>query len=377
LRHAAAERLAPDLDLRHLRALTDDTGILQHARYTVPDRVHGYCTDDNARALAFALLAYEQTRRPELLDLARVYMSFLGHAYNRQTGRFRNFLSYDRRWCEEVGSDDAHGRAMSALGLAVAAAPTPGLRMTGLELFSRALRGGAELLSPRAIAETLIGIHAYLRRYSGDTAARRIRRELALRLFDMFRRHATDEWPWPEPLLAYANARLPHALLLAGQWLPRNDLIEMGLRSLNWLVWLQTGPHGEFAPVGNRGWYWRDGEKAHFDQQPIEAQTMIEACIQAGNLTADRRWTEEAQRCFQWFLGRNEVGQPLYDPLTGGCCDGLQPDGPNRNEGAESTLAWLMSWVALRAMEPRAMRKSAARSQEPGARTRREVKKAK
>jgi glycosyltransferase involved in cell wall biosynthesis len=349
---ATIQRTVPELDLRYLRVLTDDTGIFQHGIFTIPNRWHGYCTDDNARALGFALMAYEQTRRPELLDMARTYMSFLHYAFNVEKGRFRNFLSYDRQWLEDVGSDDAQGRAMAALGYTVAVSPVPGLRTVAVELFDRAMRIATELRSPRAIADTLIGIHAYLRRYSGDASARRIREELAVRLFTGFCENATDDWPWPEPMLAYANGKLPQALLLAGQWLQRGDMIEQGLRTLDWLMRIQTGPNGEFAPVGNHGWYPRGGEKACFDQQPIEAHTMLEACLQARNLTSDDRWAGEARRAFNWFLGKNSLGLPVYDYQTGGCRDGLLADGANQNEGAESTLSWLTSLLAIKSLKP-------------------------
>jgi len=349
---ASVQRTVPELDLRYVKALTDDTGILQHGHYTIPDRWHGYCTDDNARALAFALLAYDETRRGDLLEMARTYLSFLHHAYNPASGRFRNFMSYDRRWLEDIGSEDAHGRAMSALGLAVSCAPQSSLRTAAVELFDQALAATTQFTSPRAVAETLVGIHAYLRRYSGDANVRRVREELACRLYTGFQNGATTDWPWPEPLLTYANAKLPHALLLAGQWMQRGDMIEMGLRALDWLVRAQTGLHGEFAPVGNHLWYPRGGEKARFDQQPIEAQTMLEACLQARNLTGDDRWAVEARRSFNWFLGKNELGQALYDYQTGGCRDGLTADGPNQNEGAESTLAWLVSLLAIKSLKP-------------------------
>lgn len=342
----------PELKTDHVRSLTDDVGILQHARYTVPDRNHGYCTDDNARALIVALRAYRLTQAPELLQLATTYLSFLQHAYNDSQGRFRNFMTYDRNWQEEIGSDDSHGRALWSLGIAVANAPTVGLRAAALDLFEHALRATEALTSPRAWAFTLVGIHAYLRRYSGDSEARRIRESLANRLFDRFEDHATAEWPWPEEKLTYANAKLPHALLLSGQWLQRRDMIETGLQSLTWLLEVMTESDGTLAPVGNDGWYHRDGPPARFDQQPIEVHALLEACIEVYNITSEEHWLVEARRCFDWFLGKNQLNKALYDYETGGCRDGLQPGGVNENEGAESTLAWLLSLLAIRSLEP-------------------------
>jgi glycosyltransferase involved in cell wall biosynthesis len=342
----------PELKTDHVHTLTDDVGILQHARYTVPDRNHGYCTDDNSRALIFALKAHRLTQAPELRQMSTTFLSFLQHAYNHANGRFRNFMNYDRRWQEELGSDDSHGRALWSLGIAVADAPTEGMRAAALDLFEYALRAAESLTAPRAWAFTLVGIHAYLRKYGGDSEARRIRESLANRLFGLFEAHATDEWPWPEEKLTYANAKLPHALLMSGQWMQRGDMTEMGLRSLEWLVEKMTEADGTHSPVGNDGWYHRDGRAARFDQQPIEVHTLLEACIEAYNVTADERWLVEARRCFDWFLGKNPLNKTLYDYETGGCRDGLQPGGVNENEGAESTLAWLLSLLAIRSLKP-------------------------
>jgi glycosyltransferase involved in cell wall biosynthesis len=342
----------PELKIDHLRTMTDDVGILQHAHFTLPDRNHGYCTDDNARALIFALQAFRLTQSPELLDLAAIYLSFLYHAYNIDTDRFRNFMTYDRRWQEDIGSEDCHGRALWGLGFAVAEAPTIGLRAAAVDLFEHALRKAESLTAPRAWAFTLIGIHGYLRRYSGDSDARRIREVLGNRLYDMFAANASDQWSWPEDKLTYANGTLPHALLMCGQWMQRGDMIKMGIQALDWLLALWTEPDGAISPVGNDGWHERDGLPARFDQQPIEVHSLVEACIEAHNVTRDHRWLVDARRCFDWFLGKNPMNKTLYDYETGGCRDGLRPSGMNENEGAESTLAWLLSLLAIRSLEP-------------------------
>jgi glycosyltransferase involved in cell wall biosynthesis len=341
----------PELKLDHLRTLTDDAGILQHARYSIPDRNHGYCTDDNARALIFSLQAFDLTQSPELLSLAAIYLSFLQHAYNPETGRFRNFMSYDRRWQEEVGSEDSHGRALWALGFAVADAPTVAMRAAALDLFDQGLRATEHFTSPRALAFTIVGIHAYLRRYSGDSDARRIREQLAESLYTMFRQNISDDWVWPEDKVTYANGKLPHALLLAGQWTERPEMVELGLRSLDWLLEIKTTPEGVVSPVGNDGWYERSGARAVYDQQPLEIHALLEACLEAYHVTSDERWVARARRCFDWFLGKNPLKRVLYDYETGGCRDGLQPSGVNENQGAESTLAWLLSLLAIRSLE--------------------------
>jgi glycosyltransferase involved in cell wall biosynthesis len=338
----------PEIKLDHLKALTDDTGLLQHANYTIPDRTHGYCTDDNARALLVAAMGQKYLPTSDLgLDfLIGHYLGFLLYSFNEKNGRFRNFMTYSRQWKEEIGSEDAHGRALWCVGKAVAFLQNPGQLAMSTTLFNKALRSVENFLSPRAIAFCLVGIHAYLEKFSGDSDVRRTREVLADRLFDQFKNNATESWPWLEKALNYANGKLPHALLLSGQWMQRSDMIDTGLRSLKWLLTIQT-EDGHFVPIGNNGWYKEGESKARFDQQPIEANAMIEACVEAFNITRDKSWFDNAVMCFNWFLGHNDLNLPLYDPKTGGCRDGLMSDGINQNEGAESSLAWLLSLMTL------------------------------
>ncbi len=338
----------PQVKLDHLKLLTDDVGILQHAKFVVPDRSHGYCTDDNARALIAVLMAYDLLAEDrELVELARRYLGFVHHAFNAGNGRFHNFMGYDRKWLDEEGTDDAQGRAIWGLGMAVALVKAESLVGAALNIFEQALSMATGLRSPRAVAFALVGIHAYLRRFGGDSEARRVRASLADFLFGIYQAHATEDWPWIEDTVTYSNGKIPQALLLSGQWLQRGDMTEAGLRSLAWLLEIQTEPEGHFAPIGNHGWFSRDGHRARFDQQPVEAQNMIEACIEAYRVTGDREWILKARCCFDWFLGRNDLNVPLCDYKTGGCCDGLTPDGPNQNQGAESTVAWLLSLLTL------------------------------
>jgi glycosyltransferase involved in cell wall biosynthesis len=338
----------PEIKLDHLKAFTDDTGVLQHATYTIPDRDHGYCTDDNARALLVAAMGqkYLPANGWGLDYLSGHYLGFLLYAYNEKNGRFRNFMTYARQWAEAVGSEDAHGRALWSLGKAVAFLENPGHLAMSTTLFKKALNEIVIFQSPRAIAFSLVGMHAYLERFSGDSDVRRIREVLAERLFDQFKNNATDGWPWLENALNYANGKLPHALLLSGRGMQRNDMLDMGLMSLRWLLTIQTEDH-HFAPIGSNGWYERGGLRARFDQQPIEAAAMVEACVEAFNVTRDKHWFDNAVMCFNWFLGLNDLNLPLYDPKTGGCRDGLMADGINQNEGAESSLAWLLSLMTL------------------------------
>ncbi|MGB2804233.1 MAG: glycosyltransferase family 4 protein [Candidatus Zixiibacteriota bacterium] len=338
----------PEMKLDHLKSLTDDAGVLQHAIHTVPDRDHGYCTDDNARALMVAAMGreYLDTDSTYFDSLSSQYLSFLLHSFSVEKGRFRNFMTYERQWTEEVGSEDAHGRALWGLGKAVAFLDNSGQMAMSMTLFNKAMKAVEHFESPRAIAFALVGIHAYLHKFSGDSEVRRVREIIANRLFDQFKNNATESWPWLENALNYANGKLSHALLLSGQWMQRSDMVDMGLRSLKWLLAIQTEDN-HFAPIGSNGWYEKGGTKARFDQQPIEANAMIEACVEAFNITRDKTWIDNAVMCFNWFLGHNDLNMPLYDPKTGGCRDGLMADGINQNEGAESTLAWLLSLMTL------------------------------
>ena len=339
----------PEIKLDYLRRMTDDTGLLQHAKYTVADRTHGYCVDDNARALIVAVTLQDlQPLDSALNGLAGVYLGFLGHAFNGQAGRFRNFMSYERHWLDETGSEDSHGRAVWGLGVAVALGRDRGQMSFADDLFHRALEATRHFAHPRAIAFAIIGIHAYLSRYSGDSRARRLRKVLADRLMQQFRDFATDDWPWCDDVLTYDNARLPQALLLSGQWLSDREMLQTGLRALDWLKQVQTDAKGgHFAAIGNHGWFPRGGSKARFDQQPIEAAAMVDACIEAFNCTQEDQWIAYAYRCLNWYQGENDLGVPLCDYATGGCRDGLEAQGANENQGAESSLCWLMALLAI------------------------------
>ncbi len=344
-------RKLPPLKLDHLLALTDDTGILQHSKYTIPDRHHGYCTDDNSRALIFAQQACKisqinQSDAKQLETLSNRYLSFLLHAYNPDTGRFRNFMSYSRQWLDTDGSEDAHGRALWALGTTVSLSEQNSHLTLGSTLFVQGLSAAETFTSPRAVAFSLIGLDAYLKTFSGDTNARRTGIILSDRLFDQFTANKSEDWPWIENILTYSNGKLPHALILAGKLRERDDMISMGFRSLNWLFKNQT-EDDYLVPVGNHGWYEKHGRKARFDQQPLEANGLLEACIAAFKVSGEDRWLNRAKTCFNWFLGNNDLNLPLYDSRTGGCRDGLESNKTNENQGAESTLAWLLSLAAM------------------------------
>ncbi len=341
----------PQIKLDHLLRLTDDVGILQHAKFTVPDRRHGYSTDDNARALMVAVLTQEIITDDRLLnDLACRYLSFLDYAFDESTRRFRNFLSYERRWLDQSGTDDCNSRALWALGKVIQVSRNENLTCAALGLFKKALPSAAEQRSPRANAFAIIGIDSYLRKFPGDTEARRCLEKLSQRIFEQHIQNASDDWPWLENILTYANGKIPQAMLVAGERLNDGRLIEAGLKALEWLVEIQTAPAGHFIPIGNMGWYERGKSRARFDQQPIEGLHMIEACKQAYAITHDKKWLDFAQTCLEWYLGRNDLNEPLYDYGSGGCRDGLGATGANLNQGAESTLAWLLSLLNVSTM---------------------------
>lgn len=340
----------PPLKLDHLHHMTDETGMLQHAIFTVPNYREGYTTDDNARALMVSALL-EALGNNEALELASRYLAFIWYAFNPELGRFRNFMDYQRHWLEDGGSDDSHGRALWALGTVLGRSNAPALQSMAGRVFEQALPAILETSSPRAWAFALIGIHEYLQRFAGDRRAGQVREELAGRLLGLYQHHRTDEWRWFEPGLTYCNAALPHALLMCGQSIPDEALTTVALESLAWLTAVQHGTAGHFVPIGSNGFYTQGGERARFDQQPVEAQAMVSACLEAYRLTGDKRWRKEARRAFEWFLGRNDLSLPIYDPTTGGCRDGLHPDRANENQGAESTLAFLQSLLELRLAE--------------------------
>jgi hypothetical protein len=283
-------------------------------------------------------------------ELGARYLSFLWYAFNRENGRFRNFMGFDRRWLEQSGSDDSHGRAIWGLGTVAGHSNHESMRSVAGTLFSQSLSPLLDFTSPRSWAFALLGIVEYLHRFSGDRFAAQIATQLTQRLLDIYISTSSPEWHWFENGVTYSNATLSHALLIGGHWLGRTDMVDTALESLEWLVALQT-VNGQFSPVGNHGFMVRGGEKPMYDQQPVEAHATIAACLQAYRLTGDAKWKNQAHRAFEWFFGENTLGIALYNPLTGGCKDGLHPDRVNENEGAESTLSFQLSLLELRLFE--------------------------
>jgi glycosyltransferase involved in cell wall biosynthesis len=342
-------RELPEMKLAHLKRMTDSTGMFQHAVFSVPNYLEGYCTDDNARAFILTVLLGELGEDPEQVrTMGTTYAAFLNHAFDPQTLRFQNFMTFDRRWSGAENSEDSQGRALWALGTAVGRSPFRSFQMMAGQIFASALPTLASLTSPRAWAFGLIGIHEYLRRLGGDSQASQTRDMLTARLMDVFERTAKPDWRWFEESLSYDNAKLPHALILSGRATGQPDVFDRGLESLHWLTELQLSEKGQFRPIGSNGFYTRGGTRAMFDQQPVEAHATVSACLEAYRATADPWWYKQAQRAFDWFLGSNDLGLELYSPETGGCLDGLHVDRANGNQGAESTLAFLLSLAELK-----------------------------
>jgi glycosyltransferase involved in cell wall biosynthesis len=342
----------PGWRLEHLIRMTDSAGMLQHASYTIPNFEEGYCTDDNARALLLTVLLEQLGQNsPQVNRLATTYAAFLNNAFDREQGRFRNFLGFDRRWREDVGSDDCHGRALWVLGACVGRSKRRDLQFWASQLFDLALPTISDTSSPRAWAFGLLGIGHYLQRFGGARPASQVRDTLTERLIECLERNSGPEWPWFETVLSYDNAKLAHALIASGRSGGSSRAIGLGLDALRWLVNQQKSPTGYFRPIGSNGFYQQGHERAQFDQQPIEAHATVSACIEAYHATDDMSWLQEARLAFEWFLGRNDLGEDLYDAKSGGCCDGLQEDRINLNQGAESTLAFLLALGEMKLLE--------------------------
>ncbi len=342
-------RELPTIMLDHMELLTDDTGILQHAKYSFPNFREGYTTDDNARAL-IAVTLYRELTNGTARNIERItsrYMAFLQFAFNPETNRFRNFLSFDRKWLEDTGSDDSHARALWGLGTVLGRSEDKYMKKMAADLFEKALPPAKDFEHPRSIAFALLAVHEYLRKFYGDRQADSIREILAEKILKMYKEKSSPDWVCCSDSLTYCNAKLPHALILCGQWMGRDDIKKLGLDSLEWQLKTQKSPEGYFSPVGCNGFYPRGKEKAQFDQQPIEAYSMVSACIEAYHATGDKKWMDEAYNTFYWFMGRNDLNLPLYDTKTNGCKDGLECDRTNENQGAESTLAFILSLLEL------------------------------
>lgn len=343
---AITQRVAPQL--ASVERMTDNCGMLQHSIYNIPDRDHGYCVDDNARAL---ILMHRLPASERCDDLASIYASFLQHAWNGSRGRFRNFMAFDRRWLEEVGSQDSFGRAIWSIGVTAVEARSSDLRRWALHLFDQVGPHVVSLPALRTRAFAILGAEAILSRHAAHALARQIVASSGALIQQALHRDRRDGWTWFEPTLGYDNARLPEALLLAGTRCGDESMIRDGVETLAWLDAIQTAPEGHFRAVGTESFGIHYEPPLPFDQQPLEAWATVDAAATAFRLTGERRWADVAERAYRWYLGDNDLGLPMASPDDGGCFDGLMSDRANLNQGAESVLAFQLACVTMARLE--------------------------
>jgi glycosyltransferase involved in cell wall biosynthesis len=349
-------RERPRVALDHLLRMTDDTGLLQHAIGTLPNRSEGYCSDDNARALLLTSRLSHETWSSEVpvqvvRDLSTTYLSFIWHAFSPETGRIRNFMTFDRRWLETQGSEECHGRTLWALAALLTQRRRSELHDAAATLFGLLLPAVDSFQSSRALSYCIIAMRSASTGLRPTTERSAYADKWTGKLLATFASNATENWPWLEDRLTYFNAVIPHALLTNRSSETEDISIQTGLNVLDWLYRIQSSADGHFRPIGNRGWFPRGGPCAQYDQQPIEAKAMVDACLAAFKVTRESRWLNRANTTFDWFLGANDAGIPIADPLRGACHDGLHSDGINFNQGAESTLSYLLALSALKHME--------------------------
>lgn len=337
--------ILPQFRLDHILRLTDDTGIVQHAIYSIPNYHEGYCLDDNARALLMATMVYQKSKDKIALRLISRYLAYINYAQNTD-GTFRNFMAFDRQFLDDVGSEDAFGRAIWALGYTIAHAPENAYLEAAHHIFFKSVPQFGQLRSIRSIATTILGITYYLKYHPTDDRITGLLHQLMYKLYDEYQLNRQANWYWYESLLAYDNALLPLAMIRAARTLKDDSCRKVGYESLAFLE-KHTMQKGYLRPVGNNGWYKRNQEIATFDQQPVDAMASVLLFIEAYRDCGDQHYFRLARTAFMWFYGENDLHLSLYDAVTGGCCDGLGHDGINRNQGAESTLAYLIAYLAI------------------------------
>lgn len=335
----------PKINFSQIINLTDDTGMIQHALFSIPNRKEGYCIDDNARALLLAVWACKGKKNPAVMALLQVYLSFI-HYMQTDNGEFRNFMSYTKVCLEERGSEDSFGRTIMALGFLVNEGPSKGVIKTGADIFSRAYHHIEKLVSLRGIANSIVGVCQYIKYNYPDDQKTDLVASLSNKMVRMYQDNKSDKWYWFEPILTYDNAILPLALLNAYEITSDETYLSVAFESLHFLE-SKVFQKGILSPIGNQGWHKPGKTRAKFDQQGIDAMAMVLCYQQAFRVTRDKKYLKRMYQSYQWFLGKNDMGLSLYDPSTGGCADGLHSEGINLNQGAESTLAYWISHMVV------------------------------
>src|SRR4030043_1565748 len=337
--------MLPEFSLAHIKRMTDPTGIIQHAKYGIPNLKEGYCLDDNARALLMVLMAYRQKKDPLALELLPIYLSYIHYMQNKD-GTFRNFLSFKRDYLDEVGSEDSFGRAVWALGYLIGNSPNDAYYQSGRMIFFEACPNFEKLQSLRGIANTIIGICYYLMTSKSDESMIETLRKLTLKIIDQYDVERSPEWKWIEPILCYDNAILPLSLFYSCQFIKEEKVLSVALEAMNFLISINL-KDGYLSLIGNQKWYRKGGGRAYFAQQPVDTMAMVLMFYQAFIATNDKQYLNQMYTSFMWFLGENDLRMNLYDFETSGCCDGIEEYGINRNQGAESSLAYLISHLRI------------------------------
>ncbi|MEI6133923.1 MAG: hypothetical protein WCP72_03030, partial [Desulfomonile sp.] len=335
----------PDIKLDHLMALSDDVGLLQHASFGIPDRDHGYSADDVGRGLAALMTFYNQQKEEQVLPIIRTYISFLNHSQT-ETGHFHNFMSYDRRFLDEQGSDETLGRVVWGLGTVVRWGPKEQIRALAQNMMAKAAPRMLEFDAPRAKSDAIIGMYHLLQKFVGASQFKRLLIQLADDLVGLYKENHSQDWMWFEEVITYGNAKIPEALLRAYQVTQNKEYLDVALESLDFLTKEQwNGVY--FELVGNEGWYPKGGERALFGQQPVDAAYLVEAYVAASEVTNMIKFLELARLAFDWFLGRNRLNTALYDFADGSVADGIDSSGISANQGAESVVCYLLAVLGL------------------------------
>ena len=337
--------IKPPIRLDFLKALTDDTGILQHTKYSIPNRKEGYTTDDNARALIACIKFLQLHDDSYVRKLANTYLSFLFHM-QKPDGKFHNLLSYDRGFLDDIGSEECMGRSLWACGYAILTNLSKGIKHTSKEIFDKGFRNASSFKSLRAKAFTILGLCYYYEAFPYDQNLSKNIVSLTDQLLHSYQRVSSPDWCWFEPYLTYVNARLSQALFRAYDIVGDKRYLQIAKESFDFLVEVQVIDE-KFVPIGNKGWYKKDGQRALYDQQPIEASCMVEAALTAFNVTNEKKYQRVAYVAFDWFLGKNAQNVVVCNPTTGACYDGINPQGLNLNQGAEATISYLLARLAL------------------------------